>query len=148
MLAREIMTVGPSCVTPDDPLSAAAELMRDLGVGIVPVVEDRERRRLVGVITDRDIAVRCVARHHELGCLVHDHMTGHKLHTVSPNADVAYVMEMMEREQVRRVPVVHEDGSLVGIIAQADMATKLGSEEALEVKHMLERISEPAHVLR
>lgn len=148
MLARELMTVRPQCVTPDDPLSAAAELMRELNVGIVPVVEHRDNRRLVGLITDRDIAIRCVARHHEVGCRVRDHMTGHGLHTVHADADVADVIETMEREQVRRIPVVGDDGALVGIIAQADLATKLGSQRPLDVEHMLERVSEPAHAHR
>ena len=148
MLAREIMTARPSCVTPDDPLASAAELMRHLGVGLVPVVENREARRLVGVITDRDIATRCVARAHEPGCRVRDHMSGHGLHTAHAEADVVAVIEMMEREQVRRIPVVRDDGTLVGIIAQADLARKLGPTRPLDVERMLERVSEPAHALR
>ena len=148
MLARELMTSRPSCVTPDDPLSAPAELMRELDVGMVPVVDHRDSQRLVGVITDRDIAVRCVARHHEVGCRVRDHMTGHRLHTVHPDADAGDVIAMVEREQVRRIPVVRDDGTLVGVIAQADLATKLGPHRPLDVERMLERVSEPAHAVR
>ena len=148
MLAREIMTASPSCVIPDDPLSSAAELMHDLGVGIVPVVENREARRLVGVITDRDIATRCVARAHEPGCRVRDHMSGHGLHTAHPEADVADVIELMEQGQVRRIPVVRDDGTLMGIIAQADVARKLGPTRPLDVERMLERVSEPELALR
>jgi CBS domain-containing protein len=148
MLARDLMTSDPSCVTPDDALSAAAEMMRELHVGIIPVVDHRETRRLAGVITDRDIAVRCVARHHEPGCRVRDHMTAHRLHTVHPDADAGDVIALMEAEQVRRVPVVREDGTLVGIIAQADLAMKLGPRRPLDVERMLERVSEPVHAVR
>ena len=148
MLARELMTIHPLYVTPDDPLALAAEIMRDYDIGMVPVVENREALRLTGVITDRDIAVRCVARHHEPGCRVRDHMTGHGLHTVHPDAEASSVIDAMEREQVRRIPVVRDDGSLVGVIAQADLATKLGPRRPLEVERMLESVSEPVHAIR
>ena len=147
MRARELMTPTPSYVTPDDPLSLAAELMRELDVGMVPVVDNHDAKHLTGVITDRDIAVRCVARHHEPWCRVRDHMTGRALHTVHPDADATDVLELMEREQVRRIPVVRDDDVLMGIIAQADIATKLGPASPLEVERVLERVSEPAHAL-
>jgi CBS domain-containing protein len=148
MLARELMTIHPQHVTPDDPLSLAAELMREFDIGMIPVVDNHETQRLTGVITDRDIAVRCVARHHEPGCRVRDHMTGHALHTVHPDANAREVIDLMEREQVRRIPVVREDRALVGVIAQADLATKLGPRAPLEVERMLERVSEPVHAIR
>lgn len=148
MLARDIMTPHPAFVTPGDPIGAAAELMRGLDVGIIPVVDGRETRRLIGVITDRDITVRCVALHHELGCSVRDHMTTNALRAVYPDESIADVMAMMGRQQLRRIPVVGEDGELLGIIAQADLATKLGLRRRLEVEQMLERVSEPVHAFR
>lgn len=143
MKAREIMTRDPQVVTADDPVSRAAEIMRDIDVGIVPVVDDRSSMRLRGVITDRDIAVRHVAERHQQDCRVGDHMTGGRLDTVDPDADAHEVTERMRRDQVRRIPVVEGD-RLVGIIAQADVAVGLGPREPQEVEQTLEQISKPA----
>jgi CBS domain-containing protein len=143
MKARDIMTPNPVVVTPDAPISRAAEVMRDLDVGIVPVVDDLARMQLAGVLTDRDIAVRCVAQRHDPTCLVRDHMTATHIDTVTPDVDISEVIAKMELDRVRRIPVVGENNRLVGIIAQADLAVKLGPKEPLEVEHMLERVSEP-----
>ena len=144
MLAREIMTSDPSVVTPDEPISRAAEIMRDLGVGIVPVVDDPRAMRLIGVITDRDITIRCVARKHAPECLVRAHMTVSPLSTVSPTDDVDRVISLMEHEQVRRIPVVSGGNRLEGIIAQADLATKLGPTQPLKIEEVLEHVSTAA----
>jgi CBS domain-containing protein len=121
--------------------------MRDLEVGIVPVVDDPGTMRLQGVITDRDIAVRCVALKHDPVCRVRDHMTSGDIDTVRADADVEEVIAKMERDRVRRIPVLDATGRLTGIIAQADLAVKLGPKEPLEVEHMLERVSAPTPVL-
>jgi len=141
MRARDIMTPNPLVVTPSDPVSRAAEIMRDAEIGIVPVVDDRERRRLVGVITDRDIAVRCVASQHIPACEVSLHMSGEHLCTVKPDDDVANVLASMTHDRVRRIPVVADDNRLIGMISQADLATKLGPEHPLEVEKVLESVS-------
>jgi CBS domain-containing protein len=70
------------------------------------------------------------------------------LHTVHPDAEVREVIDLMAREQVSRIPVVREDRALVGVIAQADLATKLGPRAPLDVERMLERVSEPVHAGR
>jgi CBS domain-containing protein len=141
MRARDIMTPNPLVVTPSDPVSHAAEIMRDAEIGIVPVVDDREHRHLVGIITDRDIAVRCVASMHIPACEVRLHMSGEHLHTVAPDDDVSSVLTSMTRDRVRRIPVVAEDNRLVGMISQADLATKVGPERPLEVEKVLESVS-------
>jgi CBS domain-containing protein len=148
MKARDIMTANPAVVTPDAPIAQAAGIMRDLDVGIVPVVDDTSSMHLEGVITDRDIAVRCVAQRHAPTCHVSDHMTARNIDTVTPDADIGEVIAMMEQERVRRIPVVDEARRLVGIIAQADLALKLGPIEPLEVEKVLERVSEPVPALR
>ena len=142
MRARDVMTPNPDVVTPDEPVTRAAELMRDRNVGIVPVVEDRSTMKLRGVITDRDIAIRHVASGHDNRCRVGDEVSKDRLATVRPDADVKDVMEVMKREQVRRVPVVESDNRLVGIIAQADIAERGPSEK--EVGKVVERISQPS----
>ncbi|HEX5436742.1 MAG TPA: CBS domain-containing protein [Gemmatimonadaceae bacterium] len=143
MKAREIMTSNPSVVTPDEPVSRAAELMRELNVGLLPVVDDRSSMRLQGVITDRDLAIRCVAEKHDAGCPVRNHMTTNRIDTVRPDTDVSEVMQTMEREQVRRIPVVNDDAQLTGIIAQADIALRLTNKDPKQVANVVERVSEP-----
>lgn len=141
MKAREIMTSNIECVTRDDSIKSAAQIMRDSDVGAVPVVDDRSSMRLVGMITDRDIAIRHVAGGDDRDCNVGDHMTAGRMYTVSPDDDVHQVMSTMKSEQVRRVPVV--DGErLVGIIAQADIAT--GNVDDEETGEVVEKISEPS----
>ena len=148
MDVREIMTANPVCVTRDDPLTTAAQIMRDMDVGMVPVVDTHTDMRLVGVLTDRDIAVRCVSRRHELGCTVDDHMTRPPLHTVHPDGSVEEAIAAMEWEQVRRIPVVHTGNRLCGIVSLADVARLVGPSRPVEVERMIMRLSEPAHALR
>ena len=143
MKARDLMTSNPEFVTPEDTITRAAQIMRDVDVGIVPVVEDRNSMRLKGVITDRDIAVRHVAEGHQEECRVEAHMSSGRLGTVDANSDQDEVMNLMEREKVRRVPVVDEGDRLIGIIAQADIATRIGPEDPDKVEEVVEKISEP-----
>lgn len=144
MQARDIMTPDPSVVTPQDPIARAAEVMRERNVGMVPVVDDPSNMRLEGVVTDRDIAVRCVAAGHDGSCPVRDHMSTDDLDVVRADADISEVIDKMETDQVRRIPVVADGSRLVGIIAQADLAVKLGPKDPTLVEEVLERISEPA----
>lgn len=146
MKARDIMTSDPHVTTQREPVSRAAEIMRDLDIGIVPVVDDTSSMRLIGVITDRDIAVRCVAKKHGSACTVGEHMTSEHLNTVHPNDDIEVVIALMERDQVRRIPVVSDDNRLAGVIAQADLATKLEANQSHKLEHVLHRVSEPHKV--
>lgn len=125
-----------------DSVRRAAELMRNIGIGCIPVV-NMDHRILIGVITDRDIVTRCVAEGHAPSCAVRSHMTSWPLETVEPDADVSEVIEKMERTQVRRIPVVDERTKLVGIIAQADIARKLGPAQPRLVDEVLEKVSGP-----
>ncbi len=144
MRAADIMTENPEIVTPDASLADAARKMRDLNVGIIPVVESEQNRRLRGVITDRDIAIRAVAEGLDASTTrVSDVMTT-DVETCNKNDSVQNVLQLMEREQVRRVPITDREGRLVGIVAQADVATDLDSDAgSRRVANTLERISEP-----
>jgi CBS domain-containing protein len=144
MKVRDIMTPNPIALTPGDPIAAAAAMMRDRDVGFVPVVGDQITRHLAGVLTDRDIAVRCVAPGHAGRCTVGDHMTSRNVRTVRADADVHDVVAEMERRQVRRIPVVDDDGRLTGVVTQGDLALRLGPVAPLQVEAVLERISEPS----
>jgi CBS domain-containing protein len=144
MKISELMTRNPCTVSPDTPVSEAARLMKEEDVGIVPVVERvggaETRGRLVGVVTDRDIAIRHVAEGRASDTPVRDVMSG-GVKTVTLDDSVEMVMELMGREQVRRIPVVDERGSLVGVVSQADLARK--AKDSAKVEKTVEQISQP-----
>jgi CBS domain-containing protein len=141
MKAHEIMTSKPEVVTPQDPISRAAQIMRDKDVGLVPVVRDTSSMVLEGVITDRDMAVRHVADGHTNDCSVASHMSREHISAVDQSDDVQTVLATMERAEVRRVPVTDKNGKLVGIIAQADIATCDDIPKA-QVGEVVGRVSE------
>ena len=132
------MTRDPRSVSPEAPARDAARIMREEDVGIVPVVEGS---RLVGVITDRDLAVRLVADGRDGNTTVRDVMSSKTIATCRPDEDLDRAMDTMAREQVRRIPIVDERGSLVGIVAQADVVRKARNDNKAE--ETIERISEP-----
>ncbi len=125
MKARDIMKRYPFVVTPDDLVASAAEVMHYDTDACVPVVLDREHPVLVGIITARDIAARCVARRHLPGCLTRDHMTPAPLHTVSPDDSIGDAWRKMEAADVRRIPVVTREGELLGMLREADVIERL-----------------------
>lgn len=143
MKARDIMTPRPFVVLPTDEICKAAEIMKYQDVGGVPVVEDSQTQRLVGIITDRDLTIRCIARRHGAHCTVGEHMTPAPLETVLPDADTAEIVQKMERAQIRRVPVVNERGELLGIVAEVDLAMKLAPAEALPARKRVKTATPP-----
>ena len=143
MQARDLMTSNPTVTTPDDSIPRAAELMRTLDVGMLPVVDDLRTRRLVGVITDRDIVVRCLADHGTAQCQVRDHMSSHPLVVVHEDTPLADIGRQMEEFQVRRLPVVKPDLRVVGIVTQADLAVRIGANDPALIEEIIQRISTP-----
>lgn len=142
--ASEIMTENPETVTADATLADAARKMRDLNVGIIPVVDSEQTRRLRGVITDRDIAIRAVAEGRDAGTTRVQEVMTTDIETCNKNDTVADILMVMQREQVRRVPITDREGRLVGIVAQADVARDIDSHQGEHrVADTLERISEP-----
>ena len=141
MKIQDIMTKDPSWVTPDATVREAAQVMSREDVGIVPVVDGRSDKRLVGVVTDRDIAIRCVAEGKDGTCRVGDVMSADKLATCAEGDDVDSLMQAMRTEKVRRIPIVDERGSLVGIVSQADVVRK--ARDGQNAERTVERISEP-----
>lgn len=142
MTCSELMTSNPSFCTPDDTAMRAAELMRSENIGSIPVVSSRSDRRVIGIVTDRDLAIRLIAegRAPEASS-VSDVMTDNPV-TCRAKDDIRDAMQAMSRQQVRRVPIVDEEGRLTGIIAQADLARHLDERQSGEV---LEDISQPGH---
>jgi CBS domain-containing protein len=146
MRAKEIMTANPRCVSATDKVGMVAQIMRDADCGSVPVVDDAGK--VVGIITDRDLAVRVLARD-ERGSdtQVMDVMTGYP-YSARPDDDLRHVEKVMVERQVRRVPVVDVDGRCVGIISQGDIARAAMAKPDVvsdrEVALVVERISSPA----
>jgi len=141
MKIQEIMTKDPSCVTPDASVREAAQIMKAHDVGVVPVVDSNSDKRLVGIVTDRDIAIRCVADGKDGSCRVREVMSADDIATCSFSDDVEHVMDAMRSEKVRRIPIVDERGSLVGIVSQADVMRK--TRDLHRAGETVEEISEP-----
>jgi CBS domain-containing protein len=141
MKAQELMTSAPAYCTPESTVREAAQLMREHDCGCMPVVE-KGTMGLVGVVTDRDIACRCVAEGKGSDTPVREFMTTEP-RTCHPEDDVAAVEQIMMQAQVRRVPVVDARGDCVGMIAQADLALNTDAVSDSEVGRVVERISEP-----
>lgn len=139
------MTSEPACCTPETRAEDAARLMREHDCGVIPVVENDGSKTLVGVVTDRDIALRGVGEGLGPDTPVGDLMTRDP-QACPPDAEVEEVETVMKRAQVRRIPIIDAAGHLMGIIAQADLARKLGNDK--EVGELVERISEPGRRIR
>ena len=122
----EVMTSNPATVDASAPVLEAARLMRDQDVGLAPVVE---AGRLVGTLTDRDIAIRVVAEGKDAQSTTVGDIASKDLVTLDPAQDLQEAVRLMAQHQVRRLPVVEEDGRLVGVVAQADVAQAAGDSE-------------------
>lgn len=116
---RDVMTPNPRTIEPSTPIVEAAKLMRDEDVGPVPIVESG---RVVGILTDRDIAVRVVAEGKDPQSKTAGEVASKQLVTIDPDQTIDEAARLMAQHQVRRLPVCEEDGRLVGIVAQADVA--------------------------
>ncbi len=140
MDVRSAMTPDPACCTPQTKLADVAKMMLENDCGEIPVVADKEARKPVGVITDRDIVIRTLARGADpTQKTAADCMTSPAV-TVTPDMSLVECCDVMEREQIRRVPVVDADGRLCGIVALADVAMHAGRRTTAEV---VKEVSEP-----
>lgn len=141
MNCQEIMTENPVCCLASDKVYAVAQRMQTEDVGALPVVENHETRKLIGIVTDRDLAVRVVAASRDAtNTQVGDVMTPNPV-VCHPADDLNTTLEVMAGHQIRRIPVVDENGQVVGIISQADVATRLNNRN--KTGQMIEEISQP-----
>jgi CBS domain-containing protein len=136
MQITELMTQNPARLSTGSTVVDAARLMRDKDTGIAPITDGD---RLVGVITDRDIAIQVVAEGKDPASTKVDEVASSNLVTIDPQQDLDEALRLMAQHQVRRLPVVEEDGRLVGILAQADVARHADAERTGQV---VEEISE------
>ena len=146
MRVSQIMTPDPACCTPDSTAKDAALLMKEHDCGSIPVVERLETLRLLGILTDRDLAIRGLAAGKGPNTPVREVMTNDPI-SAAPGDEVEIVREVTVAQQVRRVPVVDENGGVVGIVAQADLALEDGAASDQEVGRIVEAISDPRREL-
>lgn len=144
-LVREVMTRDPVCCTPDARLSQVARMMVEQDCGAIPVVESERSRKLVGVVTDRDIVCRTVAEEKNPLEMTAESCMSTSVVTIAPEASIKECCQQMEQHQIRRIAVVDQSGSCCGLVAQADLAMKAPKEEAAEV---VEEVSQPQSTSR
>jgi len=141
MKVRDVMTARPECVSPEDTLQQAARKMKDLDVGPLPVCGENDR--LVGMITDRDIVIRCVAEGQDpRTARVRDAMS-EGISYCFEDDDVAEAARQMKEKQIRRLVVLNRDKKLVGIVSLGDVAVQTGGEGGTAGK-TLEAVSRPS----
>jgi CBS domain-containing protein len=137
---KDVMTSDPACCTPDTKLPEIAKMMESNDCGEIPVVASSSDKRPVGVVTDRDIVIRVIARGMNpadktaADCMTKDPVT------VRVDTRLGEVCDLMESNQIRRVPVVDASGKLIGIVSQADVALSAGSRKAGDV---VKEVSQP-----
>jgi CBS domain-containing protein len=129
MKCSDVLTRDPVCCLPDDTVEQAAQSMKKEDVGPIPVIENRQSKKLLGIVTDRDMAVKVVAEGRDnRKTKVKEIMTRNPV-TCHPNDDLQVALDAMAQHQIRRVPVVDDQGRITGIIAQADVATRTDDPE-------------------
>lgn len=139
MKISEILTPNPQCISPETTLASAAQKMKSLDVGMLPICE---KDRLVGTVTDRDIIIRAVASGANPNtATVREAMTPEIVYCFD-DEDVEDAAELMEQKQVRRLPVLSRDKRLVGILSLGDLAVRTQRDKL--AGEVLERVSEPA----
>lgn len=142
MKVQDIMTTSPKYCLPSDSASKAARIMRDMDTGIIPIVESERSRRLTGVVTDRDLCLTVIAEAQDPETLpVGDCMTS-TLVCCTPDDDVQKAVDAMRDNQVRRIPVVDQEGTLQGVVSLADIIER-SDVSPDRIYETLKKICEP-----
>jgi CBS domain-containing protein len=139
MKVQDIMTHDPVCCTPDNTLVEVAKMMKDCDCGAIPVVQDQASRKPAGIITDRDIAIRAVAAGKDPSRTLAEECMSKSLVTVSPEEDLDECIRLMEKNKIRRVLAVDSQGSVTGIIVQAQIARSTDKSRTGEVVQDISR---------
>jgi len=137
---NEVMTKNPVCCMPNDSVAKAAELMKGENIGSIPVIENEQTRKLVGIVTDRDLALKIVAEGRDPKSTRVEAVMTHKVVTCFADDDLQKALDAMAEHQLRRIPVVDNDNKILGIIAQADVATR--AEQPEKTAEMVKEISQ------
>jgi CBS domain-containing protein len=125
----EVMTKYPVYGLPNDTVKKVAKLMKRQNIGSVPIVENEQTRRLVGIVTDRDLALKVVAKGRDAKSTKVEKVMTRQVVTCRAGDDVQQALDAMAERQLRRIPIVDDDNRIVGIIAQADVATRVNQPE-------------------
>ncbi len=145
MRIRHVMTKDPSCCVPSDSAVRAAKIMRDERAGIVPIIENEQSQRIIGVVTDRDLCMNVVAEGRDPATVTVQECITTKVVTCSPDDSIEKVTELMRENQIRRVPVVNDGGELQGIVALADVVER-GNVKTTQTHETLKQVSAPTDV--
>jgi CBS domain-containing protein len=124
----EVMTTNPVYCLPTDHVAKVAQVMKTSDIGSVPIVESEKSRRLVGIVTDRDLVVKLMAEGRDIKASKAEEVMTRGVVTCHAEDDFEKALDAMSENQLRRIPVVDDDGQIVGIIAQADIATRVDEE--------------------
>jgi CBS domain-containing protein len=122
---NEVMTKNPVCCLPNDMVAKVAKSMKRKNVGSIPVIENEKTRKLVGIVTDRDLALKVVAKELDPKSTKVEAVMTRKVVTCSTEDDLQKALDAMSEHQLRRIPIVDKDNKILGIIAQADVATRV-----------------------
>ena len=142
MKCSEVMTKEPACCLTTDTAFDAAQLMKSEDVGPIPVVNDKQSRKLEGIVTDRDLALKVVAEGLDPKTTKIEEVMTTGVNTCRADDDLNDAVQLMEENHVRRIPIVDENDRLVGIIAQADIATRV--DKPNKTAEVVEAISQAA----
>ena len=140
MTCGEVMTKNPVCCLPGDTAAKAAQKMKQKHIGSIPVIESEQTRQLVGIVTDRDLALKIVAEGRDAKSTKVAAVMTRRVVTSRAEDDLQKAMDAMSKHQLRRLPVVDKDNQILGIIAQADVATR--GQEPEMAGAMLKEISQ------
>ena len=139
-MCHEVMTRDPVCCLPTDSVAKAAELMKSENFGSIPVIENEQSQKLVGIVTDRDLALKIVASALDAKSTKVETVMTRKVVTCLVDDELQKALDAMAEYQLRRIPVVDNDNRIVGIIAQADVATRVDEPE--KTAEMVKEISQ------
>ena len=138
--SNEVMTKNPVCCLPSDSVAKAALLMKSENIGSIPVIENEQSQKLVGIVTDRDLALKIVAGALDAKSTKVETVMTRKVITCFAADDLQKALDAMAEHQLRRIPVVDDNNRIVGIIAQADVATRVDEPE--KTAEMVKEISQ------
>lgn len=140
MRVKDVMTPNPACCSKETPLPEVAKMMLTHDCGCIPVMNGDAADQAVGVVTDRDIAVRCVATGRDTSVMTAADCMSHPVATVSESASVDDCIKLMEQNQIRRAVVTDEQGKVCGMVSQADIALRAPRAQTAE---LVQEVSRP-----
>jgi CBS domain-containing protein len=136
----EVMTKNPTCCLPENVVEKVAQLMKQENIGSIPVVENMKTKKLIGIVTDRDLVLKIVAEGRDSKSTKVETVMTRKLVTCHTEDDLQIALDAMSAHQLRRIPIVDENDLILGIISQADVATRVDQPE--KVAELVKDISQ------